>query len=59
MDFYDNYTTEQLFAEAETLNRILQKSKHDYIVNLLHSRVNMIDWSENEDPDWPERLLEL
>ena len=56
-----NMSTEEIFklAEEAECSLLRKKEAKRYAAFLLNSRVNMIDWCENEDLSWPERLMLL
>jgi len=58
MEYYE-METEELLQRAETAYEVGDKEELDFLIELLFRRIDLEDWTENEDLSWPERFLEI
>ena len=58
MEYYE-METEELLQRAETAYEVGDKEELDFLIELLFQRIDLEDWTENEDLSWPERFLEI
>lgn len=58
MEYYE-METEELLQKAETAYEVGDKEELDFLIELLFQRIDLEDWTENEDLSWPERFLEI
>lgn len=60
---YNQLTTEQLLKEVENMStiesRLTYKTEYETIICLLLNRIDLLDWTNNDNLDWPERLLRV
>lgn len=58
MEYYE-METEELLQRAETAYEVGDKEELEILTSLLFSRIDLDDWTENDDLSWPERFLEI
>lgn len=54
-----DYTVDELIRQASSAARLGRKEKLSELVEILLMQIDLDDWTENENPDWPNQLLIL
>ncbi len=53
------FTVDELLMQARTASIFGQKEKLEELVDRLMVMIDLVDWTENENQDWPQQLLIL
>ncbi len=54
-----DFTVDELLMQARTASIFGQKEKLEELVDRLMVMIDLVDWTENENQDWPQQLLIL
>lgn len=54
-----DFTVDELLLQGRTAAIFGQKEKLEDVVEQLLFMIDLDDWTENENPEWPEKLLFL